>query len=71
MTDNAVTRTPMGNVFCDNLIRRSFIMGEVQSTIKPLTGIEEFGAGVVSWAATTRALRKPRAHSHPQLNRRW
>jgi len=46
--DQAMVLGAMGNVFCDNLIRPSFIMGEVQSTIKPLIGIEEFGAGVVS-----------------------
>ena len=38
----------LGNVFCDNVIRRHFIKGEVQSKIKPLIGIEQFGAGVIS-----------------------
>jgi len=37
----------LGNVFCNNVIRRNFIKGEVQSRIKPLIGIEEFGAGVI------------------------
>jgi hypothetical protein len=30
------------------VIRRHFIKGEIQSTIRPLIGIEEFGAGVIS-----------------------
>jgi hypothetical protein len=46
--DQAMVLGAIGNVFCDNLIRRNFIEGEVQSTIKPLIGIEEFGAGVIS-----------------------
>jgi len=46
--DQAMVLGAIGNVFCDNVIRRNFIKGEVQSTIKPLIGIEEFGAGVIS-----------------------
>jgi hypothetical protein len=46
--DQAMVLGAIGNVFCDNVIRRHFIKGEVQSTIKPLIGIEEFGAGVIS-----------------------
>jgi len=46
--DQAMVLGAIGNVFCDNMIRRHFIKGEVQSTIKPLIGIEEFGAGVIS-----------------------
>ena len=46
--DQAMVLGAIGNVFCDNVIRRSFIKGEVQATIKPLIGIEEFGAGVIS-----------------------
>jgi len=46
--DQAMVLGAIGNVFCDNVIRRNFIKGEVQSTIKPLIGIEEFGAGVIA-----------------------
>ena len=46
--DQAMVLGAIGNVFCDNVIRRHFIRGEVQARIRPLIGIEEFGAGVVS-----------------------
>jgi hypothetical protein len=46
--DQAMVLGAIGNVFCDNVIRRNFIKGEVQARIKPLIGIEEFGAGVIS-----------------------
>jgi hypothetical protein len=46
--DQAMVLGAIGNVFCDNVIRRNFIKGEVQSKIRPLIGIEEFGAGVIS-----------------------
>jgi hypothetical protein len=46
--DQAMVLGAIGNVFCDNVIRRNFIKGEIQSTIKPLIGIEKFGAGVIS-----------------------
>jgi Putative glucoamylase/Protein of unknown function (DUF3131) len=46
--DQAMVLGAIGNVFCDNVIRRHFIKGAVQSKIKPLIGIEEFGAGVIS-----------------------
>jgi hypothetical protein len=46
--DQAMVLGAIGNVFCDNVIRRHFIKGAVESTIKPLIGIEEFGAGVIS-----------------------
>jgi Putative glucoamylase/Protein of unknown function (DUF3131) len=45
--DQAMVLGAIGNVFCNNVIRRHFIKGEVQATIKPLIGIEEFGAGVI------------------------
>ncbi|MHB1472904.1 MAG: glucoamylase family protein [Dermatophilaceae bacterium] len=46
--DQAMVLGSIGNVFCNNVIRRNFIKGAVQSRIKPLIGIEEFGAGVIS-----------------------
>jgi Putative glucoamylase/Protein of unknown function (DUF3131) len=46
--DQAMVLGAIGNVFCDNVIRRHFIKGAIQSTIKPLIGLEEFGAGVIS-----------------------
>ncbi|WP_255453674.1 hypothetical protein [Cryobacterium sp. HLT2-28] len=38
----------VGNVCCDDVIRRNFIRGPVRATIKPLIGIEEFGAGPIA-----------------------
>ncbi len=46
--DQAMVLGAIGNVFCDNVIRRHFSKGAIRSTIKPLIGIEEFGAGVIS-----------------------
>ena len=46
--DQAMVLGAIGNVFSDNVIRRNFIKGGVKSAIKPLIGIEEFGAGVIS-----------------------
>jgi len=46
--DQAMVLGAIGNVFCDNVIRCHFIKGAVEYTIKPLIGIEEFGAGVIS-----------------------
>jgi hypothetical protein len=46
--DQAMVLGAIGNVFCDNVIRRNFIKGEVQSKIRPLIGMEEFGAGVIA-----------------------
>src|SRR5665811_1524783 len=46
--DQAMVLGAIGNVFCDNVIRRNFIKGDVEAAIKPLIGIEEFGAGVIS-----------------------
>ncbi len=46
--DQAMVLGAIGNVFCNNVIRRHFIKGEIQATIRPLIGIEEFGAGVIS-----------------------
>jgi Putative glucoamylase/Protein of unknown function (DUF3131) len=46
--DQAMVLGAIGNVFCNNVIRRNFVKGAVQSTIKPLIGIEEFGAGVIT-----------------------
>ena len=46
--DQAMVLGAIGNVFCDNVIRRNFVMGDIEATIKPLIGIEEFGAGVIS-----------------------
>ncbi len=46
--DQAMVLGAIGNVFCNNVIRRSFIKGDIEATIKPLIHIEEFGAGVIS-----------------------
>jgi hypothetical protein len=46
--DQAMVLGSIGNVFCDNVIRRNFIRGEVGARIKALIGVEQFGAGVIS-----------------------
>jgi hypothetical protein len=46
--DQAMILGAIGNVYCDNVIRRNFVRGEIQARIKPLIGIEEFGAGVIA-----------------------
>ena len=46
--DQAMVLGAIGNVFCGDVIRRNFVRGAVQDTIKPLIGIEEFGAGLIS-----------------------
>ena len=46
--DQAMVLGAIGNVFCDNLIRRDFIRGDIEAKIKPLIAIEQFGAGVIS-----------------------
>jgi hypothetical protein len=45
--DQAMVLGAIGNVFCGNVIRRNFVRGAVQSKIKPLIAMEEFGAGVI------------------------
>jgi Putative glucoamylase/Protein of unknown function (DUF3131) len=46
--DQAMVLGAIGNVFCGNVIRRNFIRGDIQSTIRPLIQIEQFGAGVIA-----------------------
>jgi hypothetical protein len=46
--DQAMVLGAIGNVFCNNLIRRNFIPGEVRAKIRPLIEIEEFGAGLIA-----------------------
>ena len=46
--DQAMVLGAIGNVFCGDVIRRNFVRGAVQDTIKPLIGIEEFGAGLIA-----------------------
>ena len=46
--DQAMVLGAIGNIFCDNLIRRNFIRGDIEAKIKPLIAIEQFGAGVIS-----------------------
>ncbi|MGZ4744817.1 MAG: glucoamylase family protein [Oryzihumus sp.] len=46
--DQAMVLGSIGNVLADDVIRRHFVRGEVQDVIKPLIGLEEFGAGAAS-----------------------
>ena len=47
-TSTAALLGAVGNVYCDDVIRRNFIRGPVRATVKPLIGIEEFGAGPIA-----------------------
>jgi hypothetical protein len=38
----------IGNVFCNDVIRRNFAQGTVRAAIKPLIQIEQFGAGMIT-----------------------
>jgi hypothetical protein len=46
--DQAMVLGAIGNVFCGDLIRRSFSRGQVATRIRPLIEIEQFGAGVIA-----------------------
>jgi len=46
--DQAMVLGAIGNVFCDNVIRRNFVRGEIQAKIRPLIAIEQFEAGMIA-----------------------
>ena len=43
--DQAMIMGSIGNVFGGNVIRNAFATGEIQRRIRPLIGMEKFGAG--------------------------
>jgi len=45
--DQAMVMGVIGNVACDQLLRRSFVNADVRRHVKPLIGIERFGNGLV------------------------
>jgi hypothetical protein len=45
--DQAMVMGSIGNVFGGNVIRRAFATGDVRRRIRPLIGMEQFGAGPV------------------------
>nr|MBA3528606.1 cellobiose phosphorylase [Propionibacteriaceae bacterium] len=45
--DQAMIMGSIGNIFGRNVIRRYFATGDVRRRIKPLIGMEQFGAGLV------------------------
>ncbi len=44
--DQAMIMGAVGNVLCDNVIRRAFSTPAVARRLRPVIGIEEFGAGI-------------------------
>jgi len=45
--DQAMVMGAIGNVLADNVIRRAFSTADVERAIRPVIGMEEFGAGIV------------------------
>jgi len=43
--DQAMVMGAIGNVLADNVIRRAFSTSEVEARLRPVIGVEEFGAG--------------------------
>jgi len=44
--DQAMVMGSVGNVLADNVIRRAFSTPDVERALRPVIGMEEFGAGV-------------------------
>ncbi|SES27123.1 hypothetical protein SAMN05216199_2677 [Pedococcus cremeus] len=44
--DQAMVMGAIGNVAADNVLRRAFSTGEVERALRPVIGMEEFGAGI-------------------------
>lgn len=44
--DQAMVMGAIGNVLSDNVIRRAFSTAEVERALRPVIGMEEFGAGI-------------------------
>ena len=44
--DQAMVMGAIGNVMADNVIRRAFSTADVERTLRPVIGVEEFGAGI-------------------------
>ena len=57
----------IGNVLADNVIRRAFSTRAVERALRPVIGMEEFGAGIVLTPATTRPL--PTTRQRQRWNR--
>jgi Putative glucoamylase/Protein of unknown function (DUF3131) len=45
--DQAMVMGTIGNVLADNVIRRAFSTAAVEAALRPIIGVEEFGAGIV------------------------
>ena len=45
--DQAMVMGAIGNVLADNVIRRAFSTPAVEKALRPVIGMEEFGAGIV------------------------
>ena len=46
--DQAMVMGALGNVLCKDVLRRAFSTPDVEAALRPVIGIEEFGAGVVT-----------------------
>jgi hypothetical protein len=44
--DQAMVMGSLGNVMADNVLRRAFATPEVERALRPVIGMEQFGAGV-------------------------
>jgi hypothetical protein len=44
--DQAMVLGSIGNVLADNVIRRAFATRDVERALRPVIGVEEFGAGI-------------------------
>jgi hypothetical protein len=44
--DQAMVMGAIGNVLADNMIRRAFSTSDVERALRPVIGVEEFGAGI-------------------------
>ncbi|KRF23191.1 glucoamylase family protein [Phycicoccus sp. Soil803] len=44
--DQAMVMGAIGNVLADNVIRRAFSTADVERALRPVIGVEEFGAGI-------------------------
>ena len=44
--DQAMVMGAIGNVLGDNVIRRAFATADVERALRPVIGMEEFGAGL-------------------------
>ena len=68
--DQAMVMGAIGNVLADNVIRRAFSTRDVEQALRPVIGMEEFGAGIASPGPSAPAPLSPgHAPERPQADR--